>query len=92
MSRSGQKVARGHLRLAYTPHHAVEAPSRAALRVRAMLVRLHIYWLNLLALLGAFLALAPLVPRLRPLWHRAQVPRRAARVIPMPQRRRASPP
>ncbi|HEX9288055.1 MAG TPA: hypothetical protein VF904_00930 [Anaeromyxobacteraceae bacterium] len=57
-----------------------------------MLVRLHIYWLNLLALLGAFLALAPLVPRLRPLWHRAQVPRRAARVIPMPQRRRASPP
>jgi DNA mismatch repair protein MutH len=94
LSPSGQKVARGHLRVAYTPHQAAKAPSRAALHVCAMLVRLRIYWLNLLALLGAFVALAPLVLRQGPLWHRRVVQRRAARVILMPERRqrRASPP
>jgi hypothetical protein len=55
-----------------------------------MLVRLHVFFRNLLALVGAVAALAPLLLRRRPLGHRTEVPRHAARVIPLPQRRRAA--
>jgi hypothetical protein len=56
-----------------------------------MLIRARILFLNLLALVGAVVALAPLMLRRRPLWSRTQVPERAARVIPLQERRRASP-
>jgi hypothetical protein len=57
-----------------------------------MIARVRIFLLNLVALAGAILALAPLLIRRRPLAHRTQVPRKVARVIPLPARRRASPP
>jgi hypothetical protein len=91
VSLSGHKVVRGHLRLAYTPPREVEAPPRVSLLLRAMFIRLRILVLNVVALVGAVVALVPLLVRRRPLGHRTQVPRPAARVIPLPQRRRASP-
>lgn len=56
-----------------------------------MIARMRIFLLNLIALAGAILALAPLLVRRRPVGHRTQVPRTVARVIPLPPRRRASP-
>ncbi len=85
MSHSGEKVARGHLRLAYTP-----PPRDAAFRVpwvlRSMAVFLRIAWVNFVAVLGAVSALVPLLGRRRPIGHRAVMPRRAARVIPFAKR------
>jgi len=57
----------------------------------AMFARVRIFVWNVIALVGAVLALAPLLLRRRPLGHRTQVPRSTARVIPLTQRRRASP-
>jgi hypothetical protein len=57
-----------------------------------MIVRARILLLNIVAFLGAVAALLPLVARRRPLGYRTQVPHRVARVIPLEQRRRASPP
>ena len=91
MSPTGRHVVRGHLRLAYNPPRAAEARSRVELLVRAMIARMRIFLLNLIALAGAILALAPLLVRRRPVGHRTQVPRTVARVIPLPPRRRASP-
>jgi hypothetical protein len=56
-----------------------------------MLARFRLFLVNLVALAGAVAALLPLVLRRRPLGHRTQVPRPTARVIPLPQRRRAAP-
>jgi hypothetical protein len=56
-----------------------------------MFARIRIFVGNLVALMGAVMALAPLLVRRRPIGHRTQVPRPAARVIPLPQRQRASP-
>ncbi len=89
VSLSGNRIARGHLSLARGLPGP--APSRAALRLRAMFARIRIFWLNLLALAGAFAALAPLLLRRRPLLHRTRVPRPAAQVIAFQPRRRASP-
>ncbi|WP_176063875.1 hypothetical protein [Anaeromyxobacter diazotrophicus] len=83
---------RGHLRLAYTPPADAPPRARALQLLRAMIARLRIFFTNLLALAGAVLALAPLLVRRGPVGHRTQVPRPAARVIPLPPRRRASPP
>ena len=91
MSLSGHKVGRGHLRLAYTPLVEERAPRRAWLVLRAMFLRIRIFASNLVALVGALAALAPLLVRRGPLGHRTQVPRSAARVIPLDQGRRASP-
>ena len=91
MSLSGHKVVRGHLRVAYTPPVEEQAPWRAWLALLAMFTRIRILASNLVALLGAVVALAPLLVRRRPLGHRTQVPRSAARVIPLTQGRRASP-
>ena len=91
MSLSGHKVVRGHLRLAYTPPRDEQAPRRAALLLCAMFARVRIFAWNVIALMGAVLALAPLLLRRRPLGHRTQVPRPTARVIALAQRRRASP-
>jgi len=91
VSLSGHKVVRGHLRLAYTPPREAQAPRRAWLLLRAMFARIRIFVGNLVALMGAVMALAPLLVRWRPLGHRTQVPRPAARVIPLAQRQRASP-
>jgi len=55
-----------------------------------MFARIRIFVGNLVALMGAILALAPLLLRRRPLGHRTQVPRVSARVIPLAQRQRAS--
>lgn len=92
MSPTGQSEVRGRLRLAYTPPVPPDPPSRVGLVLRAMFVRLRVLLLDLVALCGAVVALAPLLVRRRPIGRRAQVPRRAARVIPLPPRRRASPP
>ena len=54
-----------------------------------MLVRTRIILLNVIAFLGAVMALLPLVVKRRPLGYRTQVPRRVARVIPLQQRRAA---
>ena len=91
MSLSGHKGVRGHLRLAYTPPEGERAPRRASLLLRAMFARVRIFVANFIALVGAVMALAPLLVRRRPLGHRTQVPRPAARVIPLTPRRRASP-
>jgi hypothetical protein len=64
-------------------------PGRVATCLRAVLVRIRIFWFDLLALAGASAALAPLLFRLRLL--RTQVPRPAARVIALQPRRRAAP-
>jgi hypothetical protein len=56
-----------------------------------MVVRLRIVLSVLLALAGAVAALFPLVPRRRPLGQRRAIPR-APRVVPLAERRRASPP
>ena len=90
MSLSGHRVGRGHLRLAYSPPREAQAPRRAWLLLRIMFARIRIFVGNLVALMGAILALAPLLLRRRPLGHRTQVPRVSARVIPLAQRQRAS--
>lgn len=88
MTCSGHRVARGHLSLASAPR----APSRAATLALAALARIRVLYLNLVAVVGTLLALAPLLVRRGPLGHRTQVPRPAARVIAFHPRRRASPP
>lgn len=90
MSPAGHHPMRSHLRLAYTP--PADAPPRVRQLLRAMILPLRIFFTNLLALAGAILALAPLLVRRGPVGHRTQVPRPAARIIPLPPRRRASPP
>lgn len=92
MSPTGQKLVRGHLRVAYTPPPPPDAPPRVVLFVRAMILRVRLFLLNLVALGGAILALAPLLARRHPIGHRTQVPRRPARVISLTSRRRAAPP
>lgn len=92
MTRLGYRVTRGHLSLAYGPSRPPAAPSRAALLARAMLARIRVFCLNVLAFAGTLVALAPLLLRRRPLGHRTQVPRVASRVIAFQPRRRASPP
>lgn len=93
MSLPGRQIARGNLRLAYTPSRRVPAPLRNLLIVRALVIRLRIAFLNILAVCGALAALLPLLVKRRPLGHRTQVPQpRAARIIPLPQGRRASRP
>jgi hypothetical protein len=61
------------------------------LLARAMLVRLRLAWLDLVALAGAVAALLPLVARCRPEGARRAVAR-APRVVHLAERRRASPP
>jgi hypothetical protein len=56
-----------------------------------MFVRIRIFAGNLVALMGVVMALATILVRRRPLGHRTQVPRPTSRVIPLAQRRRASP-
>jgi len=58
---------------------------------REMLVRLRILWLGLIALAGAVAALLSLVARRRPLGERRAISR-PSRVVPLAERRRASPP
>ncbi len=91
MALQGHKCVRGHLRVAYTPPREASVPSRGRLLVRAMLVRLRIILLNVVAFAGAVAALAPLLVRRRPVRQRRTVPRRTGRVIPLEERRRASP-
>ncbi|MFL5262126.1 MAG: hypothetical protein ACJ79E_03545 [Anaeromyxobacteraceae bacterium] len=55
-----------------------------------MLVRLRILWLDLLALAGAIAAVAPLLLTRRPVAAR-RAPAQPPRVVPLPERRRASP-
>ncbi len=91
MASTRNKYVRAHLRLAYTPPREASAPSRAWLFARAMLVRLRIVLLNVVAVAGAVAALVPLLVRGGPTHRRRQLPRRVARVIPLETRRRASP-
>lgn len=92
MTRSGHRVTRGHLNLACAPPRPPLASSRAALWARAVLARVRVLLLNVLAAAGTLVALAPLLLRRRPLGHRAQVPRAASRVVALQSHRRASPP
>ena len=92
MTRSGHRVTRGHLSLADASSRPPPAPPRTALLTRAMLARIRVFFLNLLAVAGTLLALAPLLVRRRPLGHRTQLPRLASRVIAFQPRRRVSPP
>lgn len=57
---------------------------------RAFLARIHIVVVNVIALLGAVIALIPLLIRRRPLGHRTHLPRQVARVIPLERRRRTA--
>ncbi len=91
MSSTGHHI-HGHLRVAYTPECPADAPSRVALLARVMMVRLRILWVNLVAVAGAVVSLVPLLLRRGPMGHRTQLPRQVARIIPLPPRRRASPP
>lgn len=87
VSLPGEKSVRGHLRLAYTPA-GQGATSRGALLLRCMLVFLRIAWVNLVAVVGAVSALAPLLARRRPVVSRASTPRKVpARVIPFAAKR-----
>jgi hypothetical protein len=92
VTRSGHRLTRGHLSLACAPSAPPASPSRAALVARALLARMSVLLHNLLALVGALIALLPLLFRRGPLGHRTQVPRVAARIITFQPRRRASPP
>lgn len=85
MSHSGENVARGHLRLAYTSTRE-GAGSRASLFLRAMAVFFRIAWVNLIAVAGAVSALVPLLARRRPVGVRLAALRRPARVIPFAKR------
>jgi hypothetical protein len=88
VSLSGQKVARGHLRVAYTPPREGASDSRVALLLRSMLVFLRIAWVNLVAVIGVIAALAPLLHRRRPVGMRTTAIRpQPARVIPFAGRR-----
>lgn len=91
MAHQGRRIARGHLSLASASHGTPALASRAALVARAVLVRMIVLFRNVVAAAGALVALAPLLIRRRPLGHRTQVPRAAARVIVFAPRRRASP-
>ena len=91
MAHQERRIARGHLSLACASHGAPALASRATLLARALLMRVIVLVRNLVAVAGALLALAPLLVRRRPLGHRTQVPRAAARVLVFPSRRRASP-
>ncbi len=91
MSLSGSRIGRGRLLLVRAPHGPAPPSARAVLCLRAVLVRIRIFWLDLAALAGAAAALAPLLLRRRPLRHRTQVPRPAAQVIALQPRRRAAP-
>jgi hypothetical protein len=87
VSLPGEKVARGHLRLAYTPARE-GATSRGALLLLCMAVFVRIAWVNLVAVAGAVSALAPLLVRRRPAVTRRGLPRKvAARVIPFAAKR-----
>jgi hypothetical protein len=92
VSPAGRPGSYRHLRLACAPVAPAGGPARVARHLRAALLRVRVLLLNLVALCGAVLALAPLLLRRRPVGHRTEVPRRAARIIPLPPRRRASPP
>ncbi|OFX24506.1 MAG: hypothetical protein A2V77_06470 [Anaeromyxobacter sp. RBG_16_69_14] len=65
--------------------------SRVAPCLRAVLARIRIFWLDLVALAGASVARSPLLFRRRPLGHRTQVARPPAQVIALQPRRRAAP-
>jgi hypothetical protein len=54
-----------------------------------MLLRLRLFWQNLIALAGAIAAIAPLLVTRSPLGARRQVPE--PRVVALRERRRASP-
>jgi hypothetical protein len=58
------------------------------LTARILLAHARIVVVNLVALLGAISAMAPLMLRRRPLHHRRHLPRQVARVIPIEERRR----
>jgi hypothetical protein len=85
VSLSGEKIARRHLKLAYTPPRR-GAGLRAHWILRTMAVFLRIAWVNLVAVAGAVSALVPLLGRRRPVGTRAATPRRAAHVIPFARR------
>ena len=93
MSLSGNRIGRGRLLLVRAPRGLAPTPtpSRVALGLRAVLVRIRIFWLDLVALAGASVALAPLLLRRRSLRHRTEVPRPAAQVIALQPRHRAAP-
>jgi hypothetical protein len=92
VSLSGNRIGRGRLLVVRAPRGPAPTPARVALFLRAVLVRIRIFWLDLVALAGASVALAPLLFRRRSLRHRTQVPRPAAQVIALQPRRRAAPP
>lgn len=92
MSPTGQKLVRGGLRIAYTSPAPPDALPRVVVRVRAMTIRVRLFFLNAVALCGAIFALAPLLVRRHPVGHSTQLPRRPAGVIPLSSRRRAAPP
>ena len=87
MQLSGPRVARGHLRLA-TALASPSVESRAVLLVRALVASILVAWRAAAALVGAALALAPLVWRRAPVGRRARtMAPREARVIPFQPRR-----
>src|SRR5512142_575279 len=67
VSLPGRKIARSNLWLAYTPSRRASVPPRALLIVRAILVRIRLLALNVVAVCGAISALLPLLVRRRPL-------------------------
>ncbi len=81
---------RAHARLTLVITPEPDSP-RAALFLRATLIRAWLLWVALVALLGAAVAMIPLAWRRAPVGRRLHHPRRPARVIPLPPARRAAP-